>query len=83
MTLKEISLKSAPLQSTPLIGIEEEEVFGMSSYFPPSYQCGFVAVCDTVDATHAVRLLSEKRCAQQEPLYLSFLDSEKASDRIV
>ncbi|XGW01098.1 hypothetical protein V3C99_013785 [Haemonchus contortus] len=45
-------------------------------------QCGFVAGCSTIDAIQATRLLLEKHREKRRPIYLAFLDLEKAIDRV-
>ncbi|VDP40828.1 unnamed protein product [Heligmosomoides polygyrus] len=47
-----------------------------------SNQCGFVTGCGTIDAIHAARLLVEKHREKQRPVYLAFLDLEKAFDGV-
>lgn len=44
-------------------------------------QWGFVKGCGTVDAIHAVKLLTEKHREKTKSFYLAFLDLEKALDR--
>ena len=45
-------------------------------------QAGFVKNCGTTDAIHAARLLIEKHREKHRPLYIAFLDLEKAFDRV-
>uniref|UniRef100_A0A914WDC8 Reverse transcriptase domain-containing protein n=1 Tax=Plectus sambesii TaxID=2011161 RepID=A0A914WDC8_9BILA len=45
-------------------------------------QCGFVKGCGTTDAIHAARLLLEKHREKQKKVHVSFLDLEKAFDRV-
>ncbi|KAK6735780.1 hypothetical protein RB195_018801 [Necator americanus] len=45
-------------------------------------QCGFVKDCSTIDAIHAVRILLEKHREKNRSVHLTFLDLEKAFDRV-
>lgn len=45
-------------------------------------QCGFVKGSGTTDAIHAVRLLLEKHREKNKTVHVSFLDLEKAFDRV-
>ena len=45
-------------------------------------QCGFVRGCGTTDAIHAARLLLERHREKNKPVHMSFLDLEKAFDRV-
>ena len=47
-----------------------------------SNQCGFVKGCGTTDAIHAARLLLERHREKNKPVHVSFLDLEKAFDRV-
>ncbi|VDO77263.1 unnamed protein product [Heligmosomoides polygyrus] len=47
-----------------------------------SSQCGFVAGCGTIDAKHADHFLSEKNREKQNTVHITFLDLEKAFDRV-
>ena len=43
-------------------------------------QCGFMSGCGTTDAIFIVRQLQEKHLAANKPLYMAFIDLEKAFD---
>ena len=45
-------------------------------------QCGFMSGRGTTDAIFIVRQLQEKHLAANKPLYMAFVDLEKASDRV-
>ena len=45
-------------------------------------QCGFMSSRGTSDATFIVRQLQEKHLAANKPLYMAFVDLEKAFDRV-
>ena len=45
-------------------------------------QCGFMSGCGTTDAIFIVRQLQEKHLAANKPLYMAFVDLEKAFDRV-
>ena len=45
-------------------------------------QCGFMSGRGTTDAIFIVRQLQEKHLAANKPLYMAFIDLEKASDRV-
>ncbi|EYC40022.1 hypothetical protein Y032_0632g876 [Ancylostoma ceylanicum] len=45
-------------------------------------QCGFGKNCRRINAIHAVRLLTEKHREKKKTVHLSFLDLEKAFNRI-
>ena len=45
-------------------------------------QFGFVPGCSTTDAIFALRILMEKHREKQQPLHLTFIDMEKAYDRV-
>ncbi|ETN84824.1 reverse transcriptase, partial [Necator americanus] len=45
-------------------------------------QCGFVKDCSTIDAIHVVRILLEKHREKNRSVHLTFLDLEKAFDRV-
>ena len=45
-------------------------------------QCGFMSGCGTTDAIFIVRQLQEQHLAANKPLYMAFVDLEKAFDRV-
>ena len=45
-------------------------------------QCGFMSGRGTTDAIFIVRQLQEKHLAANKPLYMAFIDQEKAFDRV-
>ena len=45
-------------------------------------QCGFMSDSGTTDAIFIVRQLQEKHLAANKPLYMAFIDLEKAFDRV-
>ena len=45
-------------------------------------QCGFMSGRGTTDAIFIVRQLQEKHLAANKPLYMAFVDLEKAFDRV-
>ena len=45
-------------------------------------QCGFMSGRGTTDAIFIVRQLQEKHLAANKPLYMAFIDLEKAFDRV-
>lgn len=45
-------------------------------------QCGFVAGKSTTDAIHSIRILMEKFRANRTDLHMTFIDLEKAFDRV-
>ena len=45
-------------------------------------QCGFMSGLGTTDAIFIVRQLQEKHLAANKPLYMAFIDLEKAFDRV-
>ena len=45
-------------------------------------QCGFMSVRGTTDAIFIVRQLQEKHLTANKPLYMAFVDLEKAFDRV-
>ena len=45
-------------------------------------QCGFMSDCGTTEAIFIVRQLQEKHLAANKPLYMAFVDLEKAFDRV-
>ena len=45
-------------------------------------QCGFISGRGTTDAIFIVRQLQEKHLAANKPLYMAFVDLEKAFDRV-
>ena len=45
-------------------------------------QCGFMSDRGTTDAIFIVRQLQEKHLAVNKPLYMAFIDLEKAFDRV-
>ena len=45
-------------------------------------QCGFMSGRGTADAIFIVRQLQEKHLAANKPLYMAFVDLEKAFDRV-
>ena len=45
-------------------------------------QCGFMSGRGTIDAISIVRQLQEKHLAANKPLYMAFVDLEKAFDRV-
>ena len=46
-------------------------------------QCGFMSGRGTTDAIFIVRQLQEKHLTANEPLYMAFVDLEKAFDRVL
>ena len=45
-------------------------------------QCGFMQGWGTTDAIFILRQLQEKNLVADKPLYLAFIDLEKAFDRV-
>ncbi|KAL0818491.1 hypothetical protein ABMA28_008946 [Loxostege sticticalis] len=46
------------------------------------HQYGFVPGLSTVDPTFAITMIAEEHRSKEEPLYIAFLDMEKAFDRV-
>ena len=45
-------------------------------------QCGFMSGCGTTDAIFIIRQLQEQHLTANKPLYMAFVDLEKAFDRV-
>ena len=45
-------------------------------------QCGFMSGCGTTDAIFNARQLQEKHLIANKPLYMAFVDLEKAFDSV-
>ena len=45
-------------------------------------QCGFMSGCGTTDAIFIVHQLHKKHLTANKPLYMAFVDLEKAFDRV-